>query len=670
MRTIGEEFRISDGAMGSVLRSPEPVLAPDGKVLLVSYGMSADAFGIAVRVTRTDPATGDSEVLFVTSAADLGFPEINRGMAGADIAVRTDGSFAIAFTAYDIRIGGGTTTANSALYVQTFAPDGSTIGTPQEIARWAPGAGGNVARNTRIEAVDDGYVMTATMEVLINRSVETQQLLYRLDAGGQSLSTPVVLENSGTADILAMQDGGALLAWINRGTIYTKRIEDNGTIDPARTLPAQALGFSHAAANLVELRQLSDGRIFALYQGPAAFRPEDPPGGLYLQELDTLGRAVGTPRLVVPSATPAGDILLSPAGSNTRAGFDLAELPDGQLVVAYAFSPASGTRDYDIGLVLLAPDGTAQQDSPSLLTANRLREQGMPYLLQGTDGTLLLAFYDERPPALGGRNEMRAVAIDAPLPSDETLRGDAGDNTLIGAAGNDDIAGAGGNDLLRGGRGADRLDGGEGNDTLYGGDGTDTLIGGTGDDLIFGGDSADDLRDVIYGGDGNDTAYGGAGNDEIRGDAGNDLLFGDTGADTLIGGAGNDTLNGGSLGDMLMGGDGDDFLNGGFGFDRLNGGAGADTFFHLGVFDHGSDWIQDYNAAEGDVLQFGNTQATRAQFQINQAFTPNAGSADVAEAFVIYRPTGQIIWALVDGAGQDSINLRIGGEVFDLMLPG
>jgi serralysin len=215
--------------------------------------------------------------------------------------------------------------------------------------------------------------------------------------------------------------------------------------------------------------------------------------------------------------------------------------------------------------------------------------------------------------------------------------------------------------------GPDRLVGTDGNDTIHGGDGADTIIGGGGDDLIFGGRTEADVRDVIYGGDGNDTAYGGAGNDEIRGDAGNDLLFGETGADTLIGGTGNDTLNGGSLGDVLFGGDGDDFLNGGFGFDRLNGGAGADTFFHLGVVDHGSDWIQDYNAAEGDVLQFGQPGATRAQFQINIANTPNAGAADVAEAFVIYRPTGQIIWALVDGAGQDSINIQLGGTVFDLL---
>ena len=46
---------------------------------------------------------------------------------------------------------------------------------------------------------------------------------------------------------------------------------------------------------------------------------------------------------------------------------------------------------------------------------------------------------------------------------------------------------------------------------------------------------------------------------------------------------------------------------------------------------------------------------------------PRSGDDDVEEAFVIYRPTGQIMWALVDGAGQASINLQIGAEVFDLL---
>ncbi len=232
---------------------------------------------------------------------------------------------------------------------------------------------------------------------------------------------------------------------------------------------------------------------------------------------------------------------------------------------------------------------------------------------------------------------------------------------INGSALGDRMTGASGDETFRGGEGNDTLIGGEGRDTLDGGNGTDVLNGGDGDDLIVGGNDVNDLRDVVYGGDGNDSIDGGYGNDELRGDAGNDTIAGGFG-----GGTGDDVLTGSALGDVLFGSDGGDFINGGFGYDRVNGGSDADRFFHLGIADHGSDWIQDYNAAEGDVLVFGNADATRAQFQINTDTTPTAGAADVQESFVVYRPTGQIMWALIDGDGQDEINLRIGGDVFDL----
>ncbi|WP_371158185.1 calcium-binding protein [Jannaschia sp. 2305UL9-9] len=235
--------------------------------------------------------------------------------------------------------------------------------------------------------------------------------------------------------------------------------------------------------------------------------------------------------------------------------------------------------------------------------------------------------------------------------------------------------GTAGNDTLQGGDFADRLDGLGGNDvlrglggddTLNGGAGVDTLDGGAGDDVLLGGLSPADLRDVVFGGMGNDVIDGGAGNDELNGGAGHDTIQGGIGADTINGQDGDDFLSGASLGDLISGGPGDDFINGGFGFDRMNGGTGADRFYHLGVPDHGSDWIQDYSAAQGDVLAYGGT-ATAAQFQINWADTPRAGIDGFSEAFVIYRPTGQIVWALVDGATQGQILITSGGDVFDLL---
>ncbi|ETX26648.1 calcium-binding protein, partial [Roseivivax isoporae] len=221
-------------------------------------------------------------------------------------------------------------------------------------------------------------------------------------------------------------------------------------------------------------------------------------------------------------------------------------------------------------------------------------------------------------------------------PGDDAMTGTAGPDDLAGGAGNDTLDGGAGHDTLDGGPGDDRIAGGEGRDTARGGDGTDTIDGGPGDDSLAGGATEADRRDVIYGGDGNDTIDGGFGNDELRGDAGNDVIAGGSGSDTVIGGAGDDVLTGSAFSDLLFGGDGMDFVNGGFGSDRVNGGTGADRFFHLGVEGHGSDWIQDF---AGDILVFGDAGATPARFQVNVATTSGAGAPDVAEAFVIYRPT-------------------------------
>lgn len=239
---------------------------------------------------------------------------------------------------------------------------------------------------------------------------------------------------------------------------------------------------------------------------------------------------------------------------------------------------------------------------------------------------------------------------------------DAGE-TLTAGLGHDTIHAAGGND---------QLFGGFGNDTLFGGDGADTLNGGDGDDFIFGGATSADLRDIIFAGSGNDIIDGGYGNDNIFGMDGNDTMTGGFGADTLQGQNDDDVITGSALSDLLFGNAGNDFLNGGFGHDRVNGGSGADRFFHLGIFGHGSDWVQDYNAAEGDILLFGQAGATIDQFQVNftHRVSPageRSGDDAVQEGFVIYRPTGQIMWALVDGGGQAQINIQLDDDVFDLM---
>ncbi len=301
--------------------------------------------------------------------------------------------------------------------------------------------------------------------------------------------------------------------------------------------------------------------------------------------------------------------------------------------------------------------GTAEGDAGAdvILAGHRLPDPVLPggaadqlHLTVGNTGEAGLWTFEMRDGALPA----------APPVNGQTVIGDSGANVLEGGAADDILRGGDGNDVLRGHDGAD---------WLFGGDGADTLNGGEGDDVIRGGTTEADLRDVVFAGGGNDRVEAGYGNDLVYGGAGDDSIEGGFGVDELIGQGGDDVITGSAWSDLIFGGDGNDFLNGGFGFDRLNGGAGADRFYHLGIADHGSDWVQDYNAAEGDVLFWGGGATAPSNFQINWADTANAGQDGVAEAFIIYRPTAQIVWALVDGADQSEVNLRIGTGVFDLL---
>lgn len=244
-----------------------------------------------------------------------------------------------------------------------------------------------------------------------------------------------------------------------------------------------------------------------------------------------------------------------------------------------------------------------------------------------------------------------------------------GADMIFGGAGNDEIhvgSWADGDDGFANthtGSGADFASGGDGNDILIGDAGADTLTGDAGNDTVKAGDG----KDFVDGGTGDDNLDGGNGADLIYGGSGDDTMFGGTEGDTLVGQDGDDVLSGGSSGDLLFGGDGDDFLNGGFGNDRINTGTGDDKIFHAGVAGHGTDFVQDYDG-DSDVFIFGgNANATEDDFLVQFAETANAGEAGVSEAFITYEPTGQILWALIDGAEQDQINISLGGETFDLL---
>jgi hypothetical protein len=78
--------------------------------------------------------------------------------------------------------------------------------------------------------------------------------------------------------------------------------------------------------------------------------------------------------------------------------------------------------------------------------------------------------------------------------------------------------------------------------------------------------------------------------------------------------------------------------------------------------------VQDYDAAEGDVLYLGNPDVGAGQLKVTYSHAAaGAGDAQSEEAFVVYIPDGRIIWALVDGADQSSIMVQTDAGSFDLL---
>ena len=75
---------------------------------------------------------------------------------------------------------------------------------------------------------------------------------------------------------------------------------------------------------------------------------------------------------------------------------------------------------------------------------------------------------------------------------------------------------------------------------------------------------------------------------------------------TVYGEVGNDIIWGSDANDTIYGGDDDDIIFGGAGANILNGGTGADTFQF--TLSSQNDIIEDFNADEGDILEFYNSQ--------------------------------------------------------------
>lgn len=498
-------------------------------------------------------------------------------------------------------------TADWITYYQRFDADGTALGDPVPV----------------LDVPSDIFVRNVVAELLPGGGVAVLVELANPD-GFRSVSTLQFFDADGTAlgpaqpvPELSPSDGyayGVDLLVQPDGSVTVEWLADI-TGDTGFVQTANQLGLS-----LVAFRQLTEGDDTETLTAPDAV--DGLAGDDVIIGSDGIDRLLGGPGDDMLSGGAGDDFLSGGAGVNTLDG--------GEGTDAAYFADVFDAFDFDFDRDTGAITVTGADSTDTLTGIERFDFADTSLSL---DELLLLGgFYDE------------------------TLNGSEAGDLIAGELGDDTIRGFGGDDQLDGGVGRDRID------------------GGTGDDLLIGGPEDSDSRDRIFGGAGNDEIRGGAGNDLLYGQEGNDLIIGGLGADDLFGQTGEDVIAGGAWSDLLFGGDGDDFLNGGFGHDRVNGGAGADMFFHAGMRGHGTDWIQDYDDLEGDVLLFGDPGAVVEEFQVRITHAESwdgdrPGDYDIAEAFIVHQPTGQIAWALVDGAALDQIWLKIpdGGGTYDLM---
>lgn len=469
---------------------------------------------------------------------------------------------------------------------------------------------------------------------------------------GQSLNTQATLEvgTTQTDSIAVFLDRDWYAADLTAGSSYAFFLRPTDEIDPDDRME---LELRNAADNTVDRGTTFGSDLVILSYDPTES------GAFFIEVENFRGDYLGAYTLdlieeVTASATTTANLAV---GGTYDGDYDFQGDTDWVAVDLVA------GQTYDLSIALTGAEGTG-------LARLRLLDETGRFLAETgnietpADGTLSYTA------TTTGTFFLETSASSSDLVGGYQLAASVMMGPIIGTPGNDTLDGTDAADTIDALAGDDVLRGLGGDDTLNAGDGTDTINGGAGNDLIRGGETTADRRDTIFGGTGNDSIDAGHGNDLAYGQDGNDTIAGGFGADELFGQNGDDVITGSAFSDLVFGGAGDDFVNGGFGFDRINGGEGADRFFHSGADGHASDWLQDYNAAEGDVLLYGGAGASASDFVVRFAHTASAagersGDDDVQEAFVNYR--GETLWALVDGDGQSSITLQIGGDTFDLL---
>ena len=591
----------------------EPWLAaaPDGRFSLLFFESLAGPPAHTDLEERIYSAAGDEPVSVGTTFSSA----TNEHQAAS--AYLADGRRVIVWTEEPAAGGGNLEDVYCAVYYGNNVLD---------VARFLVTGGAGRQHDPVVAANSTGFVVA-----LADDSVAPAQLILKFYNIAGTLINTVLAPNApqtvatSTADqfrnveIVALANGSYVIVWDSQlnADVFARvfssgGVAQSGVIDVQTGLPG---------ASFPDVTALADGRFVVTYAEYSA------------------GTVFG--RIYQANGTPDGVSFAIGSGmaNTTDNQVQTAALHDGRFVTVWKTSVGEIA-----GQVMFAngtPDGAAF--TVNTVTAG---DQSRPAIVTLADGRFVVSWES----GAGATAETIISAIFDPREAGLVASASNFNDDWIGTSFADQIFSGLGSDKVRGGGGADTLRGEAGSDTLSGDAGNDELFGGSDNDLLSGGDDKDQLLGQL----GNDTLNGAIGDDGLFGGLGADILSGGTGNDSLLGAAGNDALLGGDGIDTMKGGDDADQLTGGIGNDLLTGGTSGDRF----VFAHsaeGNDRITDWNAGDGDTLQFSAAGfgggLAAGPLAANRLVVGAGALADQAFGQFLFNTTnGQLRWD-ADGTG-------------------
>lgn len=583
---VGSEFQVNSYATGEQ-DSPEITALKDGGYVIswASYGQDGsdwgaylqryDALGakVGTEIRINTTTTGEQDGPTVTGLADGGYLATWEGSGAGD----TYGIFAQRFNAAGAKVGG------------EVRINSTTTGAQQDpVVTTLTNGGYVVAWQSSPDELSDDENTKSPSEIYLQLYSSSGTKI-----GGQTLVNTTTSGSQEEPRVVALSDGGYLVAWDGNGIgdtngVFIQRFSANGTKVGAETRINTTTTSNQEFASITAL---ADGGYVISWESYSA---DGMNSDVYLQRFDAKGNKVsgldgdatdntltwsGSSSVIINGGA-GNDVLIGAAANdhlnggtgndslNGGAGADRMIGGDGSdtyyvdhsgdKVSETNATTATGGIDlvhsylstYTLGnnlenLRLLA-SGNANGMGNSL--NNMLYAGAGNNILDGSLGSDTVSY------------AFATSAIKASLASTATqTTGGSGSDTLLNI---EHLTGSNYNDTLTGNAGANNLSGRAGNDTLNGGAGADKMIGGDGSDTYYIDNSADVVSETnaVASTGGTDTIYSylnayalGANVENIRimatgtasatGNSLNNVLYAGAGNNTLDGATGSDTVS-------------------------------------------------------------------------------------------------------------------------------